>query len=100
MIKYLIPPLILALTVSLARLLASQDHQFKVPLFECAEDLRALSPRQQSILVHGSSQAPYRLVSFDLAVWYCRRLGVEQAHDEIHRARVEISEIFEGVHLE
>lgn len=50
------------------------------PLAVCAEEVKALHPRHQSILVHGSPRREE--VNHGLALWYCRKLtprGVESA---------------------
>lgn len=71
-----------ALAFSLCSTEESIGHTSSIadPIETCAEYVKALHPRHQSILVHGSPRREE--VNHGLALWYCRKLtprGVESA---------------------
>ena len=52
------------------------------PLYACAEEVKALHPQHQAILVHGDARREG--VSYNLALWYCRTLTPKGAAEAIH----------------
>lgn len=60
------------------------------PIELCAEGVKALHPRHQAVLVHGSARR--EAVSYELALWYCRKLTPKGADEAIRQLRPLTSE--------
>jgi hypothetical protein len=60
------------------------------PLELCADDVKSLHPRHQAILVHGSARR--EAVSYELALWYCRKVTPKGADHAMSQLRPLTSE--------